>query len=88
MNRLFAIKSLVTEALTSPLTPKVGSTWRHYKGDMYRVSGIGISEDTNKLQVCYFADRDPLPYPWIRSLDIWHESVGHEGKIVPRFEQI
>lgn len=62
------------------------SIWRHYKGGLYTVNGIGILEASDDLAVRY----SPVGYPkveFIRSLKAWQENVEIEGAKTPRFAQ-
>lgn len=68
--------------------PPVGSTWRHYKGDLYIVKGHVVKESTEEVEVCYQAMIAPLSIPWSRPINEWNESVEYEGKSVPRFKMI
>lgn len=88
MNRLFGLKSLVTQVLYPHNAPKIGTIWKHYQGDLFVVSGIATDRTTKKLQVCYYTERELLLYVWVMSLDRWHQKIGHNGKIVPRFSEV
>lgn len=73
------------EKLSDPSVPKPGSTWRHYKGDVYKVECLGMREATNDYEVCYFALKEPLDIFWIRPLSEWNETVTYEGNQINRF---
>lgn len=104
MNRLFGLKSLVTQVLYPPNTPKIGTIWKHYRGDLFVVSSIATSreiidvtnkgtneitkKEINKLNVCYYMERDLVPYFWIMPLDRWHQKVEHDDRIVSRCSNV
>lgn len=70
----------------------VGGTYRHYKGNLYRVLSIGRSSEDLSLQVVYqglyncpdFGDQ-PI---WTRPLEMFCETVESSGESVPRFTLI
>jgi hypothetical protein len=82
------IRERTLQALENANTPKAGSLWKHYKGDFYRVQGLVVREATEQLEVCYFAEDDPLPCPWTRPLVEWLDTVSHQGSSVRRFSLV
>ncbi len=58
--------------------------WRHFKGGEYEVIGIAKDSETLAPLVVYralYGDREL----WVRSADMWLETVVHEGISVQRF---
>lgn len=69
--------------------PEVGSVWRHYKGDAYRVVGhaMNADDDTPEMMVLYVLSHQKSDggVPWARSLDRWHDQVTASSR---RFERL
>lgn len=70
----------------------IGGKYKHFKGDMYQVIGIGRHSETEELFVIYKAlytreGRDPNLFN-IRPLEMFFETVTRDGKTFPRFEYI
>ena len=62
----------------------VPGRYRHYKGNLYQVLGLGThSESLEKLVVYKALYGDGAV--WIRPAEMFHQTVEHEGKTVPRF---
>lgn len=59
--------------------------YRHYKGGLYYVTGVGQHTETEEYLVFY---KDGKGIPWARPLEMFVEQVEYEGKMVPRFEPI
>lgn len=69
--------------------PKEGETYRHYKGDSYRVKTLALHSNDDEWMVVY----EPLyPNPdvplFTRPLREWREHIAWEGKTVERFTKI
>jgi len=63
--------------------------YRHYKGNEYRVLGIAKHSETLEPLVIYEAlYENPEGKLWIRSLEMFIETVEVDGKRIPRFEYI
>lgn len=61
--------------------------YKHYKGNLYHVIGIGRHSETLEELVIYrgfYADYGI----WVRSKILFESTVEHDGKILPRFEFI
>lgn len=56
--------------------------YKHYKGGIYEVLGIGKHTETGEDLVFY---KDAKNVFWVRPLDMFTESVIHEGERVERF---
>jgi hypothetical protein len=64
-----------------------GSTWRHYKGTIYRVTDVAFDCDTNEMLVVYQIENEyeqDYPISFSRPYSQWHDEV-EEG--VRRFVQ-
>ncbi|MEJ0062175.1 MAG: DUF1653 domain-containing protein [Alphaproteobacteria bacterium] len=58
--------------------------YRHYKGNLYRVVGIGKHSETLEALVFYQALYGDHGY-WVRPLAMFTENIVHEGEAVARF---
>lgn len=61
--------------------------YRHYKGGEYEVQGVAKHSETGEPLVVY----TPLYGEgglWVRPLDMFVETVEHEGRTQPRFAHI
>lgn len=72
---------------------KVGSKYKHYKGNYYEVIGIArFSEDPNKEFVIYKALYDSLEFGpnqlWARPKEEFLEKITRNGKTFNRFEEV
>lgn len=64
-----------------------GAIYRHYKGKLYRVIGVGKHSESLEDVVLYEAlYENSLGRLWCRPLAMWSEVVEVDGKKVPRFE--
>lgn len=64
-----------------------GAIYQHYKGNQYRVIGIGKHSETLEDVVLYEALYDnPLGRLWCRPVSMWSELVEVAGEKVPRFK--
>lgn len=64
---------------------KVGSLYRHYKGSVYQLIGIGKNERDLTVVVLYKRFDTPDNQIWVRPLEEWHQLVLHNGQQVNRF---
>lgn len=65
--------------------------YRHYKGNLYRVVGVGCHTETLEYYVVYEAaeHKEGVPEMWLRPYAMFTESVELEnGKTVPRFKKL
>lgn len=72
---------------------KVGETYKHFKGNLYKVIGVARnSEDPNSEYVIYKAlyhsDEWPDGQLWTRPLKMFLEKITREGKTFYRFEEV
>ena len=68
-------------------TIQPGGTYQHYKGNVYKVVGVGKMEATQEDVVIYQGVDHGSPI-WVRSLAEFEEEVVWEGKTMSRFEKI
>jgi hypothetical protein len=61
-------------------------TYRHYKGNLYKVLGTAIHSESLEEMVVY--ERLDKSGWWVRPLKMFQESVVVNGKNVPRFELV
>lgn len=72
------------------ITPRLESgLYRHYKGNLYTVFGVGCHSETNEYLVVYspVGPKAGAPSTWLRPYDMFIETVLVNGKEVPRFEK-
>ena len=64
-----------------------GSIYQHFKGNIYKIVGVGKHSETLEDYVVYTdLNEDKI---WIRPYDMFLEEVQLEdGTVVPRFKQI
>lgn len=69
-----------------PDAPKQGETYRHYKGDAYRVILLALHSNDNEWMVVYEPTYENPDAPFFtRPLREWGEMVTWEGETVMRF---
>lgn len=66
---------------------KVGSKYRHFKGNEYLVLHIAKHSETLEDMVVYQSQYGDMSI-WIRPLIMFMEKVDYEGKEIYRFEEI
>lgn len=62
-------------------------TYKHYKGNLYQVLGTAKHSETEEIYVVYktlYGDQSS----WVRPLEMFIESVTHEGVSQARFQLI
>ena len=64
---------------------QAGGTYQHYKGNVYKVVGVGKIEATLEDVVVYQGLDHGSPI-WVRPLAEFEEEVEVEGMTVPRFK--
>lgn len=72
-------------------TPSIESgIYRHYKGNEYRILGVGRHTETHEDLVVYepIEKKDGSPVLWIRPYDMFIEMVEVGGEITPRFKKV
>ena len=58
--------------------------YKHFKGTVYTVLGVAKHSETQEELVIYEHDNQI----WARPKAMFLETVEHDGKAVPRFEQV
>lgn len=66
---------------------RVGATYRHYKGNDYRVVDLAILTEGDGVGVIYKALYGEH-IVFVRPLQSWCEDAEHDGKVVTRFQKI
>lgn len=61
-------------------------TYRHYKGEEYRVLYVATHTETNERLVVYQAASGSEV--WARPVAMFLETVDVDGEMIPRFERI
>jgi hypothetical protein len=70
-------------------TVKLGGTYRHYKGNLYKVHQIvRHSESLEELVLYETLYQNPHGRWWVRPLQMFAETVLVDGKSRPRFELV
>lgn len=67
--------------------PLPSGKYRHYKGNVYQVTAVATHTETGEKLVVYQALYGENGI-WTRPLDMFMETVNHEGRVLPRFERI
>ena len=75
-----------TELSKNSSFPKHGQTYKHYKGTLYTVQMVAMTEESEEPVVVYNSLSHPELWCWTRPLSSWNETVTIDGKTVPRFE--
>ena len=60
--------------------------YRHFKGGVYRVIGVGCHSESLEEMVVYQSVSDGGI--WVRPAAMWDEKVEHDGKILSRFQYV
>ena len=61
--------------------------YKHYKGNLYQVHGVARHSETSEGFVVY-QHLDGNPGLWVRPIQMFTETVNHQGKELPRFEYL
>ena len=65
---------------------EIGKTYKHYKGNVYKVLHIAIHTETVEEMVVYQATYDDMKI-FVRPLKMFLEKVEVNNKLVNRFEK-
>ena len=66
---------------------KIGGTYRHYKGNLYKVLYIATHTENEEKLVVYQDIKDESKV-WARPYSMWNETVKTENGEVLRFESL
>lgn len=58
---------------------EIGSTYRHYKGNIYKIIAFAKHSETLKDMIVYQAVKDGKM--WVRPRRMWNEIVDNEGTL-------
>ena len=73
------------ENMTKNQTELVGRTFRHFKGNLYRLEGFAKDSETLEEMVVYRALYGERGL-WVRPAKMFFETVERGGKTMKRFE--
>lgn len=68
---------------------KINATYKHYKGNLYKVIDIVRHSETLEEMVLYkplYVSKDFPNQMWVRPIEMFLEKVEINGKKIPRFE--
>lgn len=69
--------------------PQVGEIYRHYKGDLYKVSALALHSNDEEWMVVYAPLYENPDAPlFTRPLREWREIIEWEGKRLERFIKV
>lgn len=71
--------------MTKNQTELVGRTFRHFKGNLYRLEGFAKNSETLEEMVVYRALYGERGL-WVRPAKMFFETVERDGKTMKRFE--
>ena len=57
----------------------IGKTYKHYKGNVYKIIAIGKNSETLEDMIVYQSIKDGQV--WIRPASMWNETVNSEGTL-------
>ena len=58
---------------------KVGKTYKHYKGNIYKIIAIGKHSETEEEMIVYQSTK--TNDIWIRPVKMWNETVDKNGTL-------
>lgn len=61
------------------------TVYRHFKGELYTLVCFATHSETDEKLVVYKNDKEQI---FARPYHMFFEKVEHEGKSVPRFEEV
>ena len=71
--------------MTTNQTELAGRTFRHFKGNLYRLEGFAKDSETLEEMVVYRALYGERGL-WIRPAKMFFETIERDGKTIKRFE--
>ena len=57
----------------------IGKTYRHYKGNLYKIIALGKHSETLEDMIIYQAVRDGKV--WVRPAKMWNEGADNNGTL-------
>lgn len=78
---------VITNVYAEERGPIPLGTYRHYKDNLYEVTGFAVHSETLEDMVIYKALYGEMK-TWVRPLTMWEDLVEIDGKSVRRFEAI
>ena len=69
------------------MNPVKLGTYRHYKGNLYEVTGLAKHSETLEDMVIYKALYGDCG-TWVHPLSMWENLIEADGKSVKRFEKV
>jgi len=57
----------------------VGKTYKHYKGNIYKITAIGKNSETLEDMIVYQSVSDSKI--WIRPKSMWNETIDNNGTL-------
>ncbi len=85
-NRAAAVSDSISES-PKDQDVEVGKKYRHFKGNVYEVTGFAKHSETGEKLVIYRSENDPDDV-WARPYDMFNEIIWRDGRRIRRFEQI
>ena len=73
--------------MTTNQTELAGRTFRHFKGNLYRLEGFAKDSETLEEMVVYRALYGERGL-WIRPAKMFFETIERDGKTIKRFELV
>ncbi len=58
---------------------QIGKTYKHYKGNLYKVLGIGKHSETTEDMVIYQSLKDNQI--WLRPINMWNNVIDNKGTL-------
>ena len=90
INRVFGIILSVNQLIKSMIEEQaelVGRTFRHFKGNLYRLEGFAKDSETLEEMVVYRALYGERGL-WVRPAKMFFETVERDGRTMKRFEPV
>lgn len=84
MNEKLSQEALSVKLHAATEKVAVGSTYIHYKGGSYTVTGLGIEESTDEISVIYQANYGER-LTFIRAISSWLETIKVNDTEIARF---
>ena len=73
--------------MTEEQASLVGRTFRHFKGNLYRLEGFAKDSETLEEMVVYRALYGEHGL-WVRPAKMFFETIARDGKTIKRFELV